>query len=297
MSDYFDRIASRTLGMLPVVHRRREPIFATSVPAERDPFTADVFDDAKMVEKTERGPDRVGRVATASAPPLDKQNDDVPQPVSTPVVASELHERSSVAEPAIVSSVRGFESVTIATEIAKFAEAKDPVAPAIAPSSDKARVAIKVDRRSNVDDRQQGQDAARESVKLEAPDDRFENAPTSEAHVIAVESYRASDRESDVVAANESLPAIATKINETEPDRGRATASRMTTDDTRRDDRAPTARDQPTDDEALTINVSIGRIDIVRPTPPSPPSPVARPSSPRPSLDDYMRIREKVRGR
>ena len=297
MSDYFDRIASRTLGMLPVVHRRREPIFAIPVPAEHDPFAADVFDDADAVEKTERRPDRVGRVATASAPPLDKQNDDLPQPVSTPGVASKSLERSSVAEPAIVSSVRGFESVTIATDIAKFAEAKDPVALAIAPSSDKASVDIKTDRIRNVDDRQQGRDVARESVTLGAPDDRVENVSTSDVHVIAVESYRASDRESDVVASKESSHAAATKINETDSDRGRTTASRMTTDDTRRDDRAPTARDQPIDDEALTINVSIGRIDIVRPTPPSPPSPVARPSSPRPSLDDYMRIREKVRGR
>ncbi len=49
-------------------------------------------------------------------------------------------------------------------------------------------------------------------------------------------------------------------------------------------------------DDNLTINVSIGRIDLARPAPAPAPPPV-RPSAPRRSLSDYLSERRKVCGR
>ncbi len=302
-------MASRTLGTVSIVHRRREPIFAMPVRAERDAFAVDVFDDADAIEDLKRRSEPVGRVAPSSVSTLDKltsldldktgavQKDDVPWPASTLTGASEPRERSSVVRLAIVPSVRAFESVAMGSNVEKIAEAKDSVMHAIARSSNESSDEIKVDRGGTVGVRQQGRDAGREIGSLAAPGSRVANERTNDVHGIAVDSYRASDRESHVLDSNEPSQAAAAKTNETDRDRGHTSTARIAADDARRDDRAPADHARPIDDEALTINVSIGRIDIVRPTPPSPPPPVARPSTPRPSLDDYMRVRAKVRGR
>jgi hypothetical protein len=47
----------------------------------------------------------------------------------------------------------------------------------------------------------------------------------------------------------------------------------------------------------VTINVSIGRIEVARPAPPLLPTATVSSGAPRTSLGDYLRLREKVRGR
>lgn len=269
----------------------------------------DGFDDADAIEHPERHSEPASGVAPSSVSIADKptsldlretgavQKDDVPWPASTLTGASVPRERTSVVRPEVVPNVRAFKSIAMGSNVEKIAEAKNSVVHAIARSSNESSDDIKVDRRSTVSVWQQGRDASREIVARAAPGSRVANEPTNDVHGVAVESYRASDRESHVLASNEPSQTAAAKKNETDRDRGHTEAARIAADDARRDDHAPADHDRPMDDEALTINVSIGRIDIVRPTPPSPPPPVARPSTPRPSLDDYMRVRARVRGR
>lgn len=308
MSDYFERIASRTLGTVPIVHRCREPIFAMPVHAERDAFAVDVLDDADAQEDGERRPGRVARIAPLSASTLDKpisrdsgetepvENEDWAQPASTPVVAMELLEQPSLGHSVIVPSRRALKSVAMPSNVAKVADTNDFRKQPNEPSFNESSGDIGVDSRRNASDRQQGRDVGHGIDTPETLRDQRFYASADYVSVIAVESNRASDLESYVEGSSERSRDLAAKTNETNRDRGRTKTSRIEADDARRDDRAPAAQDQPIDDDAFTINVSIGRIDIVRSTPPSPP-PVAEPSTPRPSLDDYMRVRARVRGR
>lgn len=69
-------------------------------------------------------------------------------------------------------------------------------------------------------------------------------------------------------------------------------------DDTAGNDPTNAGFGRPTaDDDTFTINVSIGRIDVAPPAFPSTPPQTVRAEPSRPSLDDYMHERAKIRGR
>lgn len=303
MSDFFERVAARTLATIPIVRRRREPIFAVAASAGRQTFETDVFDDAFPPVSEQRRPESVVREPAAEASALAASiapssramyagvSEERSQHAATQTVAMETHPHSSGDRgPSVGPNERSGAPATVsllatASDAPEFVDASDLRARGIEPSVGVAMSRHDIVRASDVG-----------IAALEPSVHRGGDESAIDVDAMAVTSYRASDRRSPTVSSSEPLRPVKTESDGTNRDPQRTDGSRFGPGDGRRDDRMRTTHDRAIDDGPITINVSIGRIDVVRPTAPSIPTPVARPSLPRPSLDDYMRLRAKVRG-
>ncbi|GAC1623398.1 MAG: hypothetical protein NVS4B5_15620 [Vulcanimicrobiaceae bacterium] len=303
MSDFFERVAAQTLAITPVVRGRREPLFRTSVRPESDALADDTSDDASLENKFRS--QRRARVAAnalaesskaGSSPIHADWSDERTQRTSTQTVVTEL-DRQPVGERECKVSAGSNEPElreisnrpdegsdgsavsSITSNAQNYVDVNDSQSRGIEPP-----VHDEASRRDDVTasdagDRRERRIGDRNIGAVESLDSRGVDEPAIDVDMIAVTSCRANAGKSHAGASSFPARVVEARLNDPVPDQ------------------APVTREGSSDDDALTINVSIGRIDIVRPTPASLPTPVARPSQPRPSLGDYMRLREKVRGR
>jgi hypothetical protein len=312
MSGFLDRVVARALGTAPVVHRRREPVFAVTARAADVLFDeASEFDDVQMPAQTAQ------RANPDDARSLRLDVDVEIEPGSIGVRPAAELERGAKQRPASPREADGLHDLAASPDRrdASFVAAPRRTQEAH-PASGPPAMDNGIDGMDGMDE---GPIRSRPTVKA-APGVHDRNAaggtePAANDDTAAASLPGRAEHDFGVAEPVAELATARTDfaarfdpiqssmpVDENVPDGVRPRpAGRdlrghpdVPGDWNRRDGNQrglqPDARAAGDD---LTIDISIGRIEIARPAPAPVP---AGPAAPRSTLDDYLRVRAKVRG-
>lgn len=317
MTAFLDRVVAQALGIAPVVHRRREPIFA---PAKRndagDPAHA-AFEKAQPFDESLDAPRPFRRHAVARARAADGEQeapDDGALALERgPSRGGDVGENRSVELLDSIGSgaVVAWQGQSSTSSSAPFALHRDgkrkedgaraivPTAPIgfAAPAREQAHPEF-ANAQTIAGDKGGGGEAAGFLSSPDVADNR------RSAHERRDPQIAAGRTRQIVNARRAAFPEeLGGSVLDTDPDGPKSSAGPP--QDAALFQPGPARSDVPSAArvasprsvaDELTINVSIGRIDVA----PSPPPPTQQPSVaslPRPSLADYMELRQKIRGR
>jgi hypothetical protein len=308
MSGFLDRVVARALGTAPVVHRRHEPVFAAT------PRTADVlFDDASEFDAVQMPAQTAQRAKPDDARSLRLDVDVEIEPGSVGVRPAEF-ERRAKQRPAPPREADGLHGLAASPD---RRDASFAAAPRRAPEAHPASNPLAMD--NGVDDIVEDPVRGRRTVKAApAVHDRnaaggTEPAANDDAGAASLpgraeHDFGVAEPVAELAAARTDFAARFDPVqsfmpfDESVPDGGQPRSggrelrrhSDVSSDLNQRDGNQRGAEPDARAAGDVTIDVSIGRIEIARPA--SAPVP-ARPAAPRSTLDDYLRLRAKVRGR
>jgi hypothetical protein len=310
MSGFLDRVVARALGTAPVVHRRREPVFAVTPRAADILFDdASEFDAVQMPAQTAQcaEPDDArslrldvdveiepGSIGVGPAAELERG---AKQRVAPPREADGLHDLAALADRrdgSFVAAPRRAQEADPSSDPPAMDNGMDGM------DEDPIRSRRTVKAAPGVHDRNTAG-----GTELAANDDAgAASLPgTAEHHFGVAEPVAEPATARTDFAARFDPIQFPKRVDESGPDRvrphptGRDLREHLDVPHDRKQ-RDPNRRGPEPDaraaDDDLTIDISIGRIEVARPAP----APVtARPAAPRSTLDDYLRLRAKVRGR
>lgn len=330
MKGFVDRIVARALQTVPVVHRRREPIFIAQLRARNSAADDDRVARRSIEESNRRAKPRhqIGDPLT-EAPTIESSSSlgFVPTPLpslrrddlrrTTPQRGAErgldADDNDGVGDGRIASAKPIANSWDSHHQVAS-APAEMPEAASRAPHALKAAPVAHTPLAES--DIRPDANALADAAPLSAPVSRsgdgrhVKNAVQSDVEagthepaaqsgsMVRVEGRLAADERPRGESSFEPQGAHDRATAREGDVEGRPAEVRREGDDTVVNDPTIAGFDRATaHDDSFTINVSIGRIDVAPPAFPSTPAQIVRAESSRASLDDYMHERAKIRGR
>lgn len=312
MSAFLDRIVARTLDA-PIIHRRRDALFAMPADFARREPADDEYDElgdeggnltplTPSTDSAEPAHRTTDRTASHSDVPRDLRAAEPERDIAPNADArrdeptrsadawdrgrSELgrRERIDVVRPQPATVEHAVESDTKRLSTEAFSQPHLVTTPRLPPIDPRPKAALPSADASEDSGRSQVRWADAEIVtnptRAARSDHMFEAADVDDVKRV---ERRTSNAPGAPVGSDGKPRSMTSEFVE---------LTSLRRDGSVRPDDAP----RTAIDDALTINVSIGRIDIGNPPPVIAP-PAARPAQPRPTLGDYMRLREKIRAR